>query len=80
VFDARLYQGIAVEMIRKMFEPRDISGITGRKNIDEVVVDFVKAAPFMKHEGFSEEREYRICAVCIRPSPSDRVKGSSEEN
>ena len=68
LFDAKTYQGVAGEMIRKMFEPRDVSAITGRKNFEEVVVDFVKTAPFMKHEGFSEEREYRICAVCIRSS------------
>jgi Protein of unknown function (DUF2971) len=74
LFDAKMYQGVAGEMIRKMFEPRDVSAITGRKNFDEVVV--VKAAPFMKHEGFSEEREYRICAVCIRPSHIP--KGSKE--
>ena len=28
LFDAKMYQGVAGEMIRKMFEPRDISAIT----------------------------------------------------
>lgn len=67
VFDRETYMGVAGEMIRRMFEPRDVSPITGgRKNFDKVVIDFVATAPFLKHDGFQEEREYRICAVCLR--------------
>jgi hypothetical protein len=68
VFKSETYNGVAGEMMRKMFEPRDISAVTGRKNFDKVVIDFVAAAPFLKHDGFREEKEYRICAVAIRRS------------
>jgi len=70
LFEKEDFKGLAGEMIRRMFEPRDISAVTGRKNIDALVPQFMSVAPFMKHYGFREEREYRIIFSCI---PSDKI-------
>ena len=71
------FKGIAGEMIRKIFEPRDVSTVTGRKNIDEFMPKFMSIAPFMKHSGFREEREYRVVFSCI---PADRVPVGEPRN
>ena len=69
LFDPSVYKGVAGEMIRDLFTDRgiDTSEVTGRKNIDEVVQRYIATAPYLKHSGFHEEREYRIIAPCIRP-------------
>jgi hypothetical protein len=67
-FDRKDYEGLAGAMIQKTFEPRDISHITGRKNIDETMLKFLTVAPFLKNIGFSEEREYRLTAAVVRSS------------
>ena len=80
LFDSKMYKGVAGEMIRKLFEPRDVSQFTGRKDFDRVVIDFVNTAPFLKHNGFQEEREYRICAACIRrPQIPKEIKKHAKE-
>jgi hypothetical protein len=66
LLDPEVYRGVAGEFIRVMLEPRDVSEITGRKEIDPVIRTFARTAPFLKHDGFEEEREYRIVAACIR--------------
>ena len=68
VFKAKVYKGVAGEMIRTIFEDGgiDASKVTGRKNIDEIVPKLLETAPFLKHSGFHEEREYRIVAACLR--------------
>lgn len=70
VFDPEAYKGLAGAMIWEVFNHAgiDVSAVTGRRNMDEVMLTYVQTAPFLKHWGFSEEREYRIVAVCIRPS------------
>jgi hypothetical protein len=67
-FEPRLYEGLAGEMIWQVFEHDgvDISSVTGHFDIDNLVIEFAKSAPFFKHQSFSEEREYRIAAVCLR--------------
>ena len=60
------YRGLAGAMIARIFEGRDISHITGDKNIDEAMAKFVMAAPFLKNAGFREEREYRLAMTTIR--------------
>jgi hypothetical protein len=65
LFDPKVYRCVAGELIRRMFEPRDVSEITGRmvdKEMDTVMIAFANTAPFLKHEGFQEEEEYRIVA------------------
>ncbi len=66
LFVADDFKGLAGEMIRRIFEPRDVSSVTGRKNFDAFVPKFMRVAPFMKHWGFREEREYRILFSCIQ--------------
>lgn len=70
VFDPDTYKGLAGAMILEVFDHAgiDVSAVTGRTNIDEVMAAYVQSAPFLKHWGFGEEREYRIVVVCIRPS------------
>src|SRR3982074_1462784 len=60
--------GLAGEMIWQVFEHAgvDIRSVTGHFDIDNLVIEFAKSAPFFKHQSFSEEREYRIAAVCLR--------------
>jgi hypothetical protein len=67
-FDAKIYKGLAREMIRGMFDHAkiDVSSVTGHADIDAVGLEFAKSAPFFKHRRFVEEREYRIAAVCLR--------------
>jgi hypothetical protein len=68
VFKAEIYKGVTGEMIRTIFEDGgiDVSKVTGRKNIDEIVPKLLETAPFLKHSGFHEEREYRVVAACLR--------------
>jgi hypothetical protein len=78
------FRGLAGEMIRRIFDPRDVSAITGRKDIDAFMPQFMRVAPFMKHWGFREEREYRIILSCIQshkiPETEGRLpKGSFEQ-
>ena len=35
-------------------------------DIDAIMPNIIYTAPFLKHEGFSEEKEYRIIASCVR--------------
>jgi hypothetical protein len=82
LFDPKVYRGVAGELTRRIFEPRDVSDITGRmgdKEMDEVMINFANTAAFLKHEGFQEEQEYRIVAGRvdqdkIAPEATRRVK------
>jgi hypothetical protein len=79
VFDPEKFKGLAGAMIAHLFGKRDISDVTGRKSIDEAVRDFVHAAPFLKHPGFSEEKEYRMVLAPVRKTKVDaqpKFKGS----
>lgn len=62
------FSGIASAIVRDAFADKgvDISPIAGARQIDEIVEPFMKLAPFLKDEGFKEEREYRLAAVCFR--------------
>src|SRR5207245_1354186 len=67
-FDPKAYRGVAGEMIFAIFESRqmDVSEVTGRTDLDEVMVSFIKSAPLLKHASFHEENEYRIIASPVR--------------
>lgn len=68
-FDPKLFEGVAGEMIRRLFEDEiDVSEVTGRRDVDEAVLELAKLAPFLKHPGFKEELEYRMVGVCVRRS------------
>jgi hypothetical protein len=68
VFEAADYAGVAGAMIGDIFKSvgKDVSGITGQKNLDEAVLKYAQTAPFLKHQSFHEEAEYRLVFVCIR--------------
>ena len=70
LFDKKTYSGVAGQMICDLFAHKgvDVSEVTGHKNIDEAVHNLIVTAPFLKHAGFNEEREFRIIAPCIRAS------------
>jgi hypothetical protein len=51
--------------------------ILGTANINDFAHAFLSVAPFLKHSGFEEESEYRIVALCNRPTkvdPGDKRK------
>jgi hypothetical protein len=73
IFDPKTYKGVAGELIRLGFlgsrpgiSMEEIANITGQKELGNVVREFAKTAPFLKHSGFEEEKEYRVAAACIR--------------
>jgi hypothetical protein len=68
LFDKDLYKGVAGELTRMIFEEAgiDISEVSGRKDVDAIIPNIIATAPFLKHWGFSEEKEYRIIASCVR--------------
>lgn len=82
LFKSEVYNGVAGEMIRTIFETRgiDTKEVTGAKNLDEVMIEFIECAPFLKNAAFHEENEYRIVASCIRQSkiPSDEERRPKE--
>lgn len=67
-FNAVDYQGLAGSMIYGVFasEGLDVSHVTGRKDVNEVVMKYAQTAPFLKHPAFYEEAEYRLVFVCLR--------------
>ncbi len=76
LFDANAYKGFAGATMRDVFSNigHDISDLTGDADIDAIVRNFVTTAPYMKHGGFAEEREYRIAAARVR---KDKIPPSS---
>lgn len=68
--DPDVYRGVAGELIRRRLAPiRDVSDITGRmgrEEMDGMMVNFGMTRPFLKHDGFEEEKEYRIVAARVR--------------
>jgi hypothetical protein len=67
LFNEADFKGLAGEMMRRIFQPqRDISLVTGQADFDAFVPKFMGVAPFMKHRGFREEREYRVLFSCFR--------------
>ena len=66
MLDPDVYRGVAGELIRTGFKSRDVSEITGRKELDDVALKLAATAFFLKHHGFEEEQEYRIIAAPVR--------------
>ena len=73
------FQGMAGAFLRVAMEqsPRSASQrwklkkILGAAQVGDFVRPFLSVAPFLKHYGFREEAEYRIVALCNRPTKSD---------
>lgn len=74
IFNSSDYEGLAGAMIARLFKDDRVKKITGDKNIDEALARYLSTAPFLKHFGFHEEREFRVAAACVL---ADKVpKGS----
>jgi hypothetical protein len=73
LFEPKAYDGVAKELIRRTFERtgKDISALTGQMDLDPVMHKFAQTAPFLKHDAFEEEQEYRIVGGCVR---KDKIK------
>jgi hypothetical protein len=52
-----------------------LTDVLGAKVTNDFSRPFLSTAPFLKNESFEEENEYRIVALCNRPS----VKGKSDQ-
>ena len=74
LFDLKKYAGVASEIIRLAFEPRDVSAITGKIEIDPVVADFALNAFYAKNYAFEEEQEYRIVGARVR---KDKIRAGA---
>jgi hypothetical protein len=72
LFKPERFKGLAGAMIAQLFGNRDASEVTGGKNIDEAIRDYILVAPFLKHAGFSEEREYRMVLAPVRKRHGDK--------
>lgn len=65
------FDGLAKSMLRALFESqggdldRDFGSLVGHETY---IRPFLETLPFLKDPGFSEEREYRIAALCNRPT------------
>jgi Protein of unknown function (DUF2971) len=79
VFDSNVCKGFAGESLRVLFEPKDISEITGRANVDEIIAKLILMIPFLKHGGFKEEREYRIALPRVPAEKSKEMKQPPKE-
>jgi hypothetical protein len=66
------FKGMAGTFLRTILpsSPR-LNKILGAASIDDFGRSFLSVAPFLKHFGFKEEAEYRIVALCDRPTKSD---------
>ena len=54
---------------------RELNEIIGTAIINDFARPFLSVAPFLKHSGFKEESEYRIVALCNRPTKFDLGDG-----
>ncbi|MES5482474.1 DUF2971 domain-containing protein [Bradyrhizobium sp. INPA03-11B] len=72
------FNGLGRAMLRVLFE--DVNGDQydfGKTRFESFTRPFLSILPFLKDPGFSEEREYRIAALCNRPgvqAPDDNRK------
>ncbi len=79
-YDVRIdpdrFKGMAGPFLRNLLKvgeapPQTINAfdqIAGTAEIGSFVQPFLSVAPFLKHYGFREETEYRIVAICNRPT------------
>jgi hypothetical protein len=76
------FKGMAGAFLRTILQKELVSAMLSgkRKELDDILGNapmgrftrpFLSVAPFLKHIGFSEESEYRILALCNRPTKSE---------
>jgi hypothetical protein len=66
------FKGMAGALLRTILpNDRKLNEILGTAHIEDFARPFLSVAPFLKHFGFREESEYRIAAMCNRPTKSE---------
>jgi hypothetical protein len=66
------FKGMAGAFLRAILPDNPkVDEILGTARIDDFARAFLSVAPFLKHFGFREESEYRIVALCSRPTRRD---------
>jgi len=70
------FKGIVAAALKVHFRHhgKDASEVLGRGELVDFVNHFVEVMPFLKPEGFCEEREYRMVALAYRRGPSVALK------
>jgi hypothetical protein len=67
---AEQFTGIGTALLKSLI-PKvadQLTDVLGTKTVDDFAHPFLSIAPFLKHESFEEEKEYRIVALCNRPT------------
>ena len=66
--DLKRFEGMADATLRSIVSDRPaLSEGLGKRRLEDFMVPFFQVVPFLKNDGFSEEREYRSATLCIRP-------------
>lgn len=68
------FEGLATALLKSLI-PKiadRLTDILGPKTTDDFARPFLANAPFLKHSSFEEENEYRIVALCNRPTVRER--------
>jgi hypothetical protein len=68
------FNGVGKAFLRKLFEEQggDLDRDFGQEvDLVHFMKPFLEVLPFLKDRGFSEEREYRIAALCNRPTVAE---------
>jgi hypothetical protein len=68
------FAGFAGALLKNLF-PKiadKLTDVLGAKVTNDFSRPFLSTAPFLKNESFQEENEYRIVALCNRPSVKDK--------
>ncbi len=88
IFHREDYEGLAKAIVGQIFldpkvtpvvgltKRKKIAEIAGEKNVDQAIAKYVSVAPFLKHYGFHEEREYRIAISCL---PKHRIPAGAKK-
>jgi hypothetical protein len=68
------FKGIASVVIRNsllherpLLREGDLADVLGTRSLFDFVPTFLSLTPFLKHDHFAEESEYRVAAICFRP-------------
>jgi Protein of unknown function (DUF2971) len=61
-----------VSLKARIQKRRELDEILGKADVEDFALPFLSVAPFLKHNSFNEECEYRIVALCNRPDISDQ--------
>ena len=71
--DLPRFNGMANALLKELFSDskehlEELRDIFGSGDVGDFVHSFLEVSPFLKNDGFREEREFRIVALCNRPN------------